>query len=136
MAKGSVILAISDDKEDRQWAQIVHLGKPVLVSDHETAWDTIDKMKGRLHSVLIRVESYEKGLALAVIATKASCFYVGVISPTVPGRLDRIPIIVGRYSLIVLQHDDALVLDNGLTDWVTFYESITDGGPIIVTLPY
>ena len=84
MAKGSVILAISDDKEDRQWAQIVHLGKPVLVSDHETAWDTIDKMKGRLHSVLIRVESYEKGLALAVIATKASCFYVGVISPTVP----------------------------------------------------
>ena len=124
MKKKGVILAVDDDEESRAWAQYVHLGRPVLVSNCKTAWDTITRLKGQLFSVLINIENYEKGLALAVFAVEAYCLYAGVMSSTVPDALHRAPFVMNQWSLVVLQQDDGLVLEDGVTDWVTFYESI------------
>ena len=133
MAKTMAILAVDDDEESRAWAQYVHLGRPVLVSNCETAWDTITRLKGQLFSVLINTENYERGLALAVFAVKTGCLYVRLISPTTPDVLHETPFTVNQHALVMLSRQDDFIV-NGVVDWVTLYESITTKGPIIVSI--
>ena len=129
MAKMRVILAIDDDEDNRAWAQYVHLGKPVLTGTCESAWDNICRLDN-LHAILINIENYERGLVLAMVAVEAGCLYAGVISATLPDALDRATFCVNS-ALVILNQQDNFLLEDGLTDWVTLYESLTTKGPIL-----
>ena len=127
-----IVLVVDDDEDNREWAQLVHLGKPVLTVCEKKAWNTIINKAEHLFAVLMAVKDYQRGLALAILAIEARAHSVGVISESTPDVLDATSFSING-GLITLGKGDGFLLADGIRDWVSFFESITSKRPIIIS---
>lgn len=129
-----IILVVDDDEDSREWAQLVHLGKPVLVSTTEKAWQTVINKAENLYAVLINIEDYRQGLALAILAVEARARCVGIISKTTPDVLDETSFAINGALVTLSKGGEFLLVDN-ILDWVSIFESVSGKRPMIISIP-
>ena len=129
MIRRKVVLVIDDSEDNCRWAQQACLQrKPVLTVPVEDGWETIFRMAEHLYAVLINIDDYQRGLALAILAVEAGSYHVGIISESTPDILENSFSING--SIVVLRKGDAFLLSNRRRDWAGLLESLCLQGPL------
>lgn len=134
MAK--TIIVVDDDELSREWAQLIHLGKPVLTGSNEKASDLIYQVGENMHAILINSPNYERAFWTAALAShfsQGNLYTAGIISATLPDHLDRLVNVVNGTPVILYRQDD-FILEGKVIDWVAVYNELTSRGPIIAVM--
>lgn len=133
------VLVICDDKDNLEGAR--RMLPSVITSRSESAWEAIWQRRIHLYAVLIDIEDFQRGIALALLAVKAGSFYVGLIAETVPDEMDASVFSING-TLLSIDHEKKFPLDPdtepdgiGTRNWRRLFRSLVTEGPAIISVP-